>query len=368
MKKRLTLAAAVLSLAFVGQPVAQADNIFTWTQRSLADVIASVKSSVNAEEDYVVQWGDTLYAIAQALDMTVIDLAALNQIDNPDLILAGSTISFNRVKHTVTINNDATYSALTGQPLADAGNQVENLSPITQVNESQWTTPVLAATSTTQDYEEITAAPVTEETTIAPVYPETTWAPVYEETTVVPVVPETIAAPVEEATTAAPVYEETTTTAMPTTVETSTVTTTTVAPTTVEETTAPPVTEETTAAPVEEVTTPPAAEVTTPPVTTGLSAYEAFEAITVQYGVSAQEKEMWSYIINRESGWDPTISNPYSGAYGLPQALPGNKMASHGADWATNPYTQLAWMYDYMVSRYGSITGAYNQSMSAGWY
>jgi hypothetical protein len=69
----------------------------------------------------------------------------------------------------------------------------------------------------------------------------------------------------------------------------------------------------------------------------------------------------------RESGWNPGAANA-SGAYGIPQALPGSKMASAGADWATNPETQIRWGLDYIRGRYGSPCGAWNQSMSVGWY
>ena len=66
------------------------------------------------------------------------------------------------------------------------------------------------------------------------------------------------------------------------------------------------------------------------------------------------------YIINHESGWNPSATNPSSGAYGLPQALPGSKMASAGSDWQTNYQTQFIWFVGYCNSRYGGITGAYN--------
>jgi hypothetical protein len=66
-------------------------------------------------------------------------------------------------------------------------------------------------------------------------------------------------------------------------------------------------------------------------------------------------------IIDSEgSGWNPTRYNSAgSGAYGLPQALPGSKMASAGPDWATNPYTQIRWAHSYAVQRYGSDCGAW---------
>ena len=63
------------------------------------------------------------------------------------------------------------------------------------------------------------------------------------------------------------------------------------------------------------------------------------------------------YIISHESGWRVNAMNP-SGAYGLPQAYPGSKMASAGADWATNYQTQLKWFWNY-CNRYGGIQGAY---------
>lgn len=97
-------------------------------------------------------------------------------------------------------------------------------------------------------------------------------------------------------------------------------------------------------------------------------ARSAFEQIVADYGIGASEKAMWEYIINRESGFNHYATNASSGAYGLPQSLPGSKMASAGADWQTNPYTQLKWMYGYLTSRYGSIAGAYNFWQANHWY
>ena len=81
-------------------------------------------------------------------------------------------------------------------------------------------------------------------------------------------------------------------------------------------------------------------------------------------------------LITRESGCNPCIINGgavdcnYSGdrAYGIPQALPGNKMASHGADWKTNPVTQLRWMQDYVMGRYGSWEAAKAHHDAMNWY
>lgn len=70
----------------------------------------------------------------------------------------------------------------------------------------------------------------------------------------------------------------------------------------------------------------------------------------------------------RESGWNHTAMNPSSGAYGIPQSLPGNKMATAGADWQTNPATQIRWGLGYIQGRYGSPCGAWAHSQAVGWY
>jgi multidrug efflux pump subunit AcrA (membrane-fusion protein) len=70
----------------------------------------------------------------------------------------------------------------------------------------------------------------------------------------------------------------------------------------------------------------------------------------------------------RESGWNYLARNPSSGAYGIPQALPARKMASAGADWATNSATQIRWGLGYIESRYGTPCGAWAHSQSTGWY
>jgi hypothetical protein len=70
---------------------------------------------------------------------------------------------------------------------------------------------------------------------------------------------------------------------------------------------------------------------------------------------------------NRESHWNVYAANP-SGAYGIPQALPGSKMASAGADWRTNPATQITWGLGYIAARYGTPCGAWAVSQAKGWY
>lgn len=71
---------------------------------------------------------------------------------------------------------------------------------------------------------------------------------------------------------------------------------------------------------------------------------------------------------DRESNWNAFAFNPSSGAYGIPQALPGEKMASAGADWQTNPATQINWGIGYIQGRYGTPCGAWAHSESVGWY
>jgi hypothetical protein len=66
----------------------------------------------------------------------------------------------------------------------------------------------------------------------------------------------------------------------------------------------------------------------------------------------------FDWIISHESNWDVHAQNASSGAYGLPQSLPGSKMASVAADWRDNPATQIIWAVGYMKSRYDSPCGA----------
>jgi hypothetical protein len=79
--------------------------------------------------------------------------------------------------------------------------------------------------------------------------------------------------------------------------------------------------------------------------------------------------QCFSNIITRESGWNYTATNASSGAYGIAQALPGDKMASAGADWRTNPATQIKWALSYMNSaRYGSPCAAWSFWQANNWY
>ncbi|MFG1699351.1 transglycosylase SLT domain-containing protein [Nonomuraea sp. NPDC049309] len=70
----------------------------------------------------------------------------------------------------------------------------------------------------------------------------------------------------------------------------------------------------------------------------------------------------------RESGWNHRAGNRYSGAYGIPQALPGHKMASSGRDWRTNPRTQIRWGLGYIKQRYKTPCRAWSHFQSHHWY
>lgn len=70
---------------------------------------------------------------------------------------------------------------------------------------------------------------------------------------------------------------------------------------------------------------------------------------------------------DRESGWNVYAHNS-SGAYGIPQALPGSKMSSAGPNWQSDAATQITWGLNYISGRYGTPCGAWAQSQSSGWY
>jgi flagellar biosynthesis GTPase FlhF len=71
---------------------------------------------------------------------------------------------------------------------------------------------------------------------------------------------------------------------------------------------------------------------------------------------------------NKESRWRVDADNPSSTAYGIPQALPGNRMAAYGKDWRTNPVTQIKWGLDYIDNTYGSPCSAWAHSVAKNWY
>jgi hypothetical protein len=92
------------------------------------------------------------------------------------------------------------------------------------------------------------------------------------------------------------------------------------------------------------------------------------QALLPSYGWSSSEMSCLVPLWDGESGWRVDAENPSSGAYGIPQALPGSKMASAGADWQTNPETQIKWGLGYIQERYGSPCGAWGFKQGHGWY
>jgi hypothetical protein len=86
-----------------------------------------------------------------------------------------------------------------------------------------------------------------------------------------------------------------------------------------------------------------------------------------RYGWSDGQFSCLSSLWQKESGWNYRAYNP-SGATGIPQALPGSKMASAGSDWQTNAATQIAWGLDYIKRAYGSPCAAWGHSQSMNWY
>ena len=97
--------------------------------------------------------------------------------------------------------------------------------------------------------------------------------------------------------------------------------------------------------------------------------YQAYARERVyEYGWSDADFNALVNLWNKESGWNMYSKNRSSGAYGIPQALPGSKMASCGSDYLTNYKTQINWGLNYIKSRYGNPSNAWNHSQTKGWY
>ena len=121
--------------------------------------------------------------------------------------------------------------------------------------------------------------------------------------------------------------------------------------------------------PVTQVTTTGTKAVPLPTVNvTPGSAQDIAHTMVLERGWDEAQFSCLVSLWNRESGWRINAANPSSGAYGIPQALPGSKMASAGADWQTNPATQITWGLGYITSRYGTPCGAWSAFQSKGWY
>jgi hypothetical protein len=90
--------------------------------------------------------------------------------------------------------------------------------------------------------------------------------------------------------------------------------------------------------------------------------------LLVASGQPESEYQCLYALWKKESGWNHFAQNRSSGAYGIPQALPGSKMASAGDDWATNPETQIRWGLGYISARYGTPCAAWGHSQQKNWY
>ncbi len=115
---------------------------------------------------------------------------------------------------------------------------------------------------------------------------------------------------------------------------------------------------------------PPAAPL--PPVPADCEEYSGNRqigcALLSEFGFGLDQMPALDALWTRESGWNHLAQNPSSGAYGIPQALPGSKMASVAGDWETNPATQIRWGLGYIKDRYGSPQAAWEFSQANGWY
>ena len=104
-------------------------------------------------------------------------------------------------------------------------------------------------------------------------------------------------------------------------------------------------------------------------VSGSVAEYQAYaEKRCFDYGWSDADFQALVKLWNKESRWNPYACNSSSGAYGIPQALPASKMAVYGTDYLTNYKTQINWGLNYIKSRYGTPTAAWNHSCSKGWY
>jgi len=98
------------------------------------------------------------------------------------------------------------------------------------------------------------------------------------------------------------------------------------------------------------------------------SAQDIAHGMLAEFGFGDDQFGCLVDLWNHESHWRVNAQNPSSGAYGIPQALPGSKMSAFGDDWQTNPATQIRWGLNYIKNRYGSPCAAFAHSQATGWY
>jgi hypothetical protein len=90
--------------------------------------------------------------------------------------------------------------------------------------------------------------------------------------------------------------------------------------------------------------------------------------MTAYGGWSDRQWRCLDRLWTRESSWNHLARNRWSGAYGIPQALPASKMSSAGTDWRTSPATQIRWGLAYIGRRYHTPCAAWGHSAAMGWY
>lgn len=122
-----------------------------------------------------------------------------------------------------------------------------------------------------------------------------------------------------------------------------------------------------TASPTAQPTTQPTSSPTAIPAASG-SPQQVAAAMLGSFGWSSSQFSCLDPLWAHESGWSVTAYNAGSGAYGIPQALPGSRMASVGPDWQTNAGTQVRWGLEYIKSTYGSPCAAWDHEQATGWY
>ena len=96
--------------------------------------------------------------------------------------------------------------------------------------------------------------------------------------------------------------------------------------------------------------------------------YFAKEFMASTYAWNEEQFVCLDKLWQAESGWNHRAHNRSSGAYGIPQSLPGHKMKSAGSDWKTNPQTQIRWGLSYIKQRYSEPCGAWNHFQRKRWY
>jgi hypothetical protein len=115
-------------------------------------------------------------------------------------------------------------------------------------------------------------------------------------------------------------------------------------------------------------TAPSTSSSTSSSVGMGINATPAQAQAIAKQLVPSGQYACFANIISRESSWDVHATNPSSGAYGLGQALPGDKMASYGSDWRNSATIQIKWALAYMTGRYGSPCAAWTFWQNHSWY